>query len=91
VSLSVSQPVYIKCTLSELKLVAVRSQSHTVKSANDDLTTEMNVMSEKKKKVENVAEKTGDAIGKGIRKSAKAVNDFGKGLKKGLKKEDKKD
>ena len=48
---------------------------------------------EGKKKVENAAdktaaEKTGDAIGKGIRKSAKAVNDFGKGMKKGLEKEE---
>ena len=46
-------------------------------------------MSEEKKKVENAAdktaaEKTGEAVGKGIRKSAKAVNDFGKGMKKGL-------
>jgi hypothetical protein len=39
-----------------------------------------------KKKVENAAEKTGEAVGKGIKKSAKAVYDFGKGLKKELKK-----
>jgi hypothetical protein len=45
-------------------------------------------MSDNKKKVENAAEKTGDAIGTGIRKSAKAVKDFGKGVKKGLKKEE---
>jgi hypothetical protein len=47
------------------------------------------MMSEKKKKVENAAEKTGDAVGKGIRKSAEAVNDFGKGVRKGFKKEEK--
>ena len=46
-----------------------------------------------KKKVEIVAEKTaaektGEALGKGIRKGAKAVNDFGKGMKKGLEKEE---
>jgi hypothetical protein len=46
-------------------------------------------MAEEKKKVEIVtektaAEKTGEAVGKGIRKGAKAVNDFGKGMKKGL-------
>jgi len=50
-------------------------------------------MPEEKKKVgiaaeKTAAEKTGEAVGKGIRKSAKAVNDFGKGMKKGLKKEE---
>jgi hypothetical protein len=49
----------------------------------------MKEMSEKKKKIENAAEKTGDAVGKGIRKSAEAVNDFGKGVKKGFKKKEK--
>ncbi|MGD0646212.1 MAG: hypothetical protein ABSA75_15055 [Candidatus Bathyarchaeia archaeon] len=39
-----------------------------------------------KKKIENAAEKTGEAVGRGIKKSAKAVNDFGKGIKKELKK-----
>ena len=63
------------------------AQSHTVKFANDHLEIVMKGMSENKKKVENAAEKTGDAVGKGIRKGAKAVNDFGKGIKKGLKKE----
>jgi hypothetical protein len=43
---------------------------------------------EEKKIVEIVAEKTGEAVGKGLRKGAKAVNDFGKGMKKGLKKEE---
>jgi hypothetical protein len=66
----------------------VASQSHTLKSVNDDLAIEMIVMSEKKKKVENAAEKTGEAVGKGIKKGAKAVNDLGKGIKKGLKKEE---
>jgi hypothetical protein len=45
-------------------------------------------MPEEKKKVENAAEKTGEAVGKGIRKSAKAVEDFGKGIKKELKKKE---
>ena len=62
------------------------SQSHTVKSANDYLEMIVKVMSTKKEKIENAAEKTGDAIGKNIKKGAKATNDFGKGLKKGLKK-----
>jgi hypothetical protein len=65
----------------------VNSQSHTAKFVNEHLETVIK-MSENKKKVENTAEKTGDAIGKGIRKGAKAVNDFGKGVKKGLKKEE---
>jgi hypothetical protein len=43
-------------------------------------------MPEEKKKVEGAAEKTGEALGKGIKKGAKAVNDFGKGIKKELKK-----
>jgi hypothetical protein len=71
-----------------LALVGVSSQSHTVMFANDQLNIVMKGMSENKKKVENAAEKTGDAVGKGIRKGAKAVNDFGKGIKKGLKKEE---
>jgi hypothetical protein len=45
-------------------------------------------MPEEKKKVENAAEKTGEAIGKGIKKSAKAVTDLGKGIKKELKKKE---
>ncbi len=45
-------------------------------------------MSENKKKIESSAEKTGEAIGAGVKKSAKAVNDFGKGIKKGIKKEE---
>ena len=42
----------------------------------------------KKKKVENAGEKTGKAVGEGIKKGAKAVNDVGKGIKKELKKKD---
>jgi hypothetical protein len=45
-------------------------------------------MSENKKKIENSAEKAGEAIGAGVKKSAKAVNNFGKGIKKGIKKEE---
>jgi hypothetical protein len=61
-------------------------QSHTVKSANDYLEIVVKGMSTKKEKIENVAEKTGEEIGKDIKKGAKAANDFGQGLKKGLKK-----
>ena len=35
-----------------------------------------------------LAEKTGEAVGKGIKKGAKAVNDLGKGIKKELKKKE---
>jgi len=45
-------------------------------------------MPEEKKKVEHAAEKTGEVIGKGIKKGAKAVNDLGKGIKKELKKKE---
>jgi hypothetical protein len=45
-------------------------------------------MPEEKKKVENAAEKTGEAVDKGIKKSAKVVNDLGKGIETGLKKEE---
>ena len=41
-----------------------------------------------KKKVESAAEKTGEAVGKGVKKSAKAVEDLGKGIKKELKKKE---
>ena len=68
--------------------VVVASQSHTLKSVDDDLATGMKDMSETKKKVESAAEKTGEAVGKGIKKGAKAVNDFGKGIKKELKKKE---
>ena len=43
-------------------------------------------MSKTKRKVENAAEETGEAVGKGIKRGAKAVDDFGKGVKKELKK-----
>lgn len=43
-------------------------------------------MPKEKKKVEHTAEKTGEAVGKGIKKGTKAVNDFGKGIEKELKK-----
>lgn len=49
---------------------------------------EVNGMPENKKKIEDAAEKTGEAVGKGIRKGAKAVSDFGKGVKKELEKEE---
>jgi hypothetical protein len=43
-------------------------------------------MPDEKKKVKNATEKTGEAVGKGIKKGAKAVEDVGKGIKKELKK-----
>ena len=64
------------------------SQSHKLKFVNENLAMEMKGMPENKKKVENAAEKTGEAIGKGIKKGAKDVNDLGKGIKKGIKKEE---
>ncbi len=45
-------------------------------------------MSKTKKEIESAAEKTGEAVGKGIKRGAKAVNDFGKGIKKELKKKE---
>jgi len=66
----------------------VASQSHTLKYANIDLEIEVTGMPGKKEKVEGAAEKTGEAVGKGLKKGAKAVNDFGKGIKKGIKKEE---
>jgi hypothetical protein len=69
-------------------LVVVGSQSHTVKFVNDNLEFAMKRMSTEKKKVENAAEKTGEAVGKGIKKGAKAVSDFGKSVKKELKKKE---
>ena len=63
-------------------------QSHTLKSAMTTLAIEGDRMPEEKKKVENAAEKTGEAVGKGIKKGAKAVEDVGKGIKKELKKKE---
>jgi hypothetical protein len=48
----------------------------------------MNGMPEDKKRVESAAEKTGETIAKGIKKGAKAVNDFGKGIKNELEKKE---
>ena len=45
-------------------------------------------MSNSKKKVENAVGETGEAVGKAINKGAKAVDDFGKGIKKELKKKE---
>jgi hypothetical protein len=49
---------------------------------------EGDIMPGEKKKVESAAEKTGAAVGKGIKKGAKAVEDVGKGIKKELKKKE---
>ena len=66
--------------------VGVGSQSHTFKFANDDLEKEVKVLPGKKEKVEEVAENTGEAIGKGLKESAKVVKRVGKGIKKEIKK-----
>jgi hypothetical protein len=46
---------------------------------------------EKKGKPQEGAEKAGETIGKGARKGFKAVKDFGKGVKRGVEREEKKD
>ena len=66
--------------------VAVGSQSHMLKFADDDLEQEVEGMTGKKEKVEDAAEKTGDAIGKGLKESARVVKRVGKGIKKEIKK-----
>jgi hypothetical protein len=50
----------------------VGSQPHTVKSANYYLEIVVKGVSIKKEKIENDAEKTGEEIGKDIKKGAKA-------------------
>jgi hypothetical protein len=42
----------------------------------------------KKKKVEEAAERTGEAVEKELKKGARAVSNFGKGIKKEIKKKD---
>jgi len=44
---------------------------------------------EKKGKVEETASKTGEAVGKGVKAGWGAVKETGKGIKKGLKGEEK--
>jgi hypothetical protein len=61
---------------------------HTLKYANIDLETEVIGLPDKKKKVEGAAERTGEAVGEGLKKSAKAVEDFGKGIKKRIEKKE---
>jgi hypothetical protein len=64
------------------------SARYTHKYANIDLEIEVTGMPRKKEKVEGAVEKTGEAVGKSLKKGAEAVNDFGKGIKKGIKKEE---
>ncbi len=45
-------------------------------------------MPDKKKKVEGAAERTGEAVGGGLKKGAKAVEDFGKEVKKKIEKKE---
>jgi hypothetical protein len=65
--------------------VTVGSQSHTFKFANDDLEKWVEVMPGNKEKVEEAAEKTGEAVGKGLKESARVVERVGKGIKKEIK------
>jgi hypothetical protein len=66
--------------------VAVGSQSHTLKFANDDLEKEVEVVPGNKEKVDEAAEKTVEAVGKGLKESARIVKRVGKGIKKEIKK-----
>jgi len=63
-------------------------QSHTLKSANYDIEIEVKRMTGKKEKVEDAAEKTGEAVGRGLKESARIAKRAGHGLKKELKKID---
>jgi hypothetical protein len=74
--------------LQVLSKTLKEARAHTLKYANIDLEIEVIRMPGKKEKVEGAAEKTGEAVGKGLKKGAKAVDDFGKGIKKGIKKEE---
>ena len=51
----------------------------------------MKGMREKKEKVEDASEKTGEAVGKGVKKGTKAINDCGKRIKNGIRRKNKKD
>jgi hypothetical protein len=42
----------------------------------------------KKKKIEGAVERTGEAVEKDVKKGAKAVSNFGKGIKKRIEKKD---
>jgi hypothetical protein len=52
-----------------------------LKYANIDLEIEVIGMPGKKKRVEGAAKRTGEAIEKDVKKGAKAVNNFGKGMR----------
>jgi len=68
--------------------MSVNSQSRTLKFCNKQLLDRGDRMSKTKKKVENAAEEAGEAVGKGIKRGVKAVDDFGKGIKKEIKKKE---
>ena len=68
--------------------VAINPQSHTLKSANDEIEIEVKKMPGKKEKVEEAAEKTGEAVGKGLKESARVLKRAGRGLKKEIEKKD---
>jgi hypothetical protein len=46
------------------------------------------MVEEKKGEIEEVAEKTGELIGKGVKKGWGVVKEFGKGVKKGVTKKE---
>ena len=66
--------------------VFVGSQSHKLKFANDDLRKESEIMPGNKEKVEETAEKTGEAVSKGLEESARIVKRVGTGIEKEIKK-----
>jgi len=72
---------------SELKHQSVvGSQSDKLKFANKDLRKEVEIMPGNKEKVEEAAEKTGEAVSKGLEESARIVKRVGTGIEKEIKK-----
>jgi len=53
---------------------------------NDDLRKEAEIMPGNKEKVEEAAEKTGEAVSKGLEESARIVKRVGTGIEKEIKK-----
>ena len=77
-----------RATKTQPSDVGVSSQSHKLKSENDDIEIEVKRLPGKKEKVEGAAEKTGEAVGKGLKEGATIAKRAGHGLKKELKKKD---
>jgi hypothetical protein len=58
---------------------------------NSGLEIEIKGMREKKEKVEDSADCNGEAVGKGVKKGTKAINDCGKRIKKGIRRKNRQD